>query len=270
MECGRRMIILAVDDEAPALKSLVGAIKNVKPEAEVYPFRDPVDALQLLESGLKPDVIFSDVQMFDMTGIQFAHRVKVINPHTNIVFVTGYKEYMMDAIRLHASGYLLKPVDEDRLREQFDNLLYPSASNPRGHKFYAQTFGNFEFFCDGAPVHFARAKSKELLAYLIDKNGAACTRSELLVNLFEEGGFGSDSTYLSQAFSVLMKTLKEIGGADIIVKSHNAYAVNTEKFDCDYYDYLKGDVKAINAYQGAYMTNYSTWSDLTGPQKYRS
>ena len=270
MDNSRKMTILAVDDEAPALKSLVGAIEAVKPGVEIYAFRDPMDALQLLESGLEPDVIFSDVQMFDMTGIQFAHRVKVIYPRANVVFVTGYKEYMMDAIRLHASGYILKPVDEEQLKEQFDNLLYTSHGGVSGNKFYAQTFGNFEFFCDGVPVHFPRAKAKELLAYLIDKKGAACTRSELLESLFAEGGFGSDSQYLSQVFSVLIKTLNAIGGGDIIVKTHNSYAVNVEKFACDYYDYLNGDIKAINAYQGAYMSNYSTWSDFTGPKKYRS
>jgi two-component SAPR family response regulator len=264
------MIVLAVDDEALALRSLVDTIKTVRPDAEIYPFRDPLKALELLESGLTPDVIFSDVRMFDMTGIQFAHRVKVIYPKANIVFVTGYSEYMMDAIRLHASGYLLKPVDENRLKEQFDNLLYPTQNTKKECKFYAQTFGNFEFFCDNMPVHFPRAKAKELLAYLIDKKGAACTRSELLVNLFEESGTGSDSQYLSQVFSVLMKTLKEIGGADIIVKSHNSYSVNPEKFGCDYYDYINGDVKAINAYQGVYMANYSDWSDFTGPKKYRT
>lgn len=263
------MIILAVDDEALALKSLVETIKEIKPDCEIYPFRDPIEALRLLESGVKPDVVFSDVQMFDLTGIQFAHRVKVIYPHTNIIFVTGYKEYMMDAIRLHASGYLLKPVDVNRLKEQFDNLLYPTALKRGEHKFYAQTFGNFEFFCDNLPVHFPRAKSKEILAYLIDKKGSACTRAELLANLFERSGIGNDSQYLSQAFAALMKTLRSIGGADIIVKAHNAYSVNPEKFGCDYYDYINGDVKAINAYQGVYMANYSDWSDFTGPKNNR-
>jgi two-component SAPR family response regulator len=263
------MIIIAVDDEAFALKSLADTIKKIKPDAEVYLFRDPILALQSLESGvMKPDVIFSDVRMYDMTGIQFAHRVKVIYPHTNIVFVTGYSEYMMDAIRLHASGYLLKPVDEDQLREQFDNLLYSTADKGNGKKFYAQTFGNFEFFCDGTPVHFPRAKAKELLAYLIDKKGAACNRSEILANVFEENGASGDQ-YLSQAFSVLVKTLGALGGSDIIIKSHNAYAVDPEKIGCDYYDYLDGDIKAINAYQGVYMANYATWSDFTGPKKYR-
>ncbi|MBR1747807.1 MAG: response regulator [Clostridia bacterium] len=264
------MIVIAVDDEALALKSLADTIKKIKPDAEIYLFRDPMIALQSLESGVvKPDVIFSDIQMFDMTGIQFAHRVKVIYPHTNIVFVTGYSEYMMDAIRLHASGYLLKPIDEDQLREQFDNLIYPTEDKGNGQKFYAQTFGNFEFYCNGSPVHFARAKAKELLAYLIDKNGAACTRAELLVNVFDDGAASGDQS-LSQAYSVLSKTLSSLGGGDIIIKSHNAYAINPQKFGCDYYDYLKGDVRAINAYQGVYMANYATWSDLTGPRKFRS
>ncbi len=263
------MIILAVDDETLALNSLADCIKKVKPDADLYLFRDPIMALQSLESGaMKPDIIFSDVRMYDMTGIQFAHRVKVIYPHTNIVFVTGYSEYMMDAIRLHASGYLLKPVDENQLREQFDNLLYPEKDMGKGKKFYAQTFGNFEFFCDGMPVHFPRAKAKELLAYLIDKKGAACSRSEIIAYIFDDAGVGGDQ-YLSQAFSTLVKTLNAIGGSDIIIKSHNAYAIDPKKIDCDYYDYLNGDIKAINAYQGAYMTNYASWSDLTGPKKYR-
>lgn len=263
------MIVIAVDDEALALKSLSDTIKTIRPDAEIYLFRDPLMALKSLESGVvKPDVIFSDIQMYDMTGIQFAHRVKVIFPHTNIVFVTGYAHYMMDAIRLHASGYLLKPIDEDQLREQFDNLLYPAEGKGNGQKFYAQTFGNFEFYCDGAPVHFARAKAKELLAYLVDKNGAACTRAELLTNVFDDAAGGDQS--LSQAYSVLSKTLTSLGGGDIMIKSHNAYAINPDKFGCDYYDYLRGDVKAINAYQGAYMANYATWSDLTGPRKFRS
>ncbi|MBQ9276516.1 MAG: response regulator [Clostridia bacterium] len=263
------MIIFVVDDEALALKSLTDAIHTVRPEAQVYAFQDPTRALQLLESGAKPDVIFSDVQMFEMTGISFAHQVKVIYPRVNIVFVTGYNQYMMDAIRLHASGYLLKPVDVDRLREQFDNLLYPTADKSE-NKFYAQTFGNFEFFCNNKPIHFPRAKAKELLAYLIDKKGSACTRSEILIHLFEDSGEGRDSQYLSQVWAALVKTLKDLGGGDILVKSHNAYAVNPEKFGCDYYDYIKGDIKAINAYQGVYMANYSDWSDFTGPKKYRS
>ena len=263
------MIIIAVDDEALALKALSETVKKIKPDAEIYLFRDPMKALQSLESGLlKPDVIFSDIRMFDMTGIQFAHRVKVIYPHANIVFVTGYSEYMMDAIRLHASGYLLKPIDEDQLREQFENLLYPTNKKGNGQKFYAQTFGNFEFYCDGSPVHFARAKAKELLAFLIDRNGAACTRAEILVNVFDESAAGGDQS-LSQSYAVLVKTLTSLGGRDIIIKSHNAYAVDPEKIGCDYYEYLKGDVNAINAYQGAYMANYSTWSDLTGPKNNR-
>ncbi len=262
------MIVFVVDDEALALKSLTDAIRAVRPGAEIYTFQNPNKALQLLESGAKPDVIFSDVQMFEMTGISFAHQVKVIYPRVNIVFVTGYNQYMMDAIRLHASGYLLKPVDEDRLREQFENLLYPT-SDKNENKFYAHTFGNFEFFCNDKPIHFPRAKAKELLAYLIDKKGAACTRSELLVNLFEDSGAGRDSQYLSQVWAVLVRTLKEYGGENILVKSHNSYAVDPGQFGCDYYDYIKGDVKAINAYQGVYMANYSDWSDFTGPKTYR-
>ena len=67
----------------------------------------------------------------------------------------------------------------------------------------------------------------------------------------------------------MSKTLASLGGGSILLKAHNSYAIDPDMIGCDYYDYLKGDIKAINAYQGAYMTNYATWSDLTGPKKYR-
>ena len=116
-------------------------------------------------------------------------------------------------------------------------------------------------------MHFPRAKSKELLAYLVDKRGSSCTRSELIVNLFESDSDKKADQYLSQAFFALMKTLKEIRAESMIIKNRDSYAVDTAMFGCDYYDYLDGDVRAINSYHGAYMTNYSSWSDFTGPKR---
>ena len=261
------MIVIVVDDEVLALKTMVETIRRVRTDAEIYPYRDPSEALRAVEEGLRPDIVFSDIRMFDMTGIEFAHKLKLIYPYTNIVFATGYDEYMGDAIRLHASGYLLKPIDEGELADQFDNLTYPIETETSGYKVYARTFGNFEVFYNGKPIHFLRAKSKELLAYLIDQRGSSCTRAELLVNLFEDDSDKKANQYLSQAFFALMKTLKAIDSEGMIVKNRDSYAVDTTQFGCDYYDYLDGDVRAINAYQGKYMANYSNWSDFTGPKK---
>ena len=259
------MKIISVDDEAPALKAVEETVKKVIPDAELYLYRDPFKAILDIENGLKPDIVFADVQMYEMTGIEFAHRLKLVYPKTNIIFLTGYDNYMLDAIRLHASGYLLKPIDEDLLREQLGNLLYTPQVKENG--IYAQTFGNFEFYLDGKPIKFERSRSKEVLAYLIDKCGASCTRQEILVDVFEDGYSETANTVLSQAFFALMKTLKQYGIEDIIVKTRNSYAVDTSKITCDYYDYLNGDANAINSYQGKYMENYSSWSTYCGPQK---
>ena len=259
------MKIIAVDDELPALKAAEETIKKVLPEAEIFTYRDPIKAITDIEHGLRPDIVFTDVRMYEMTGIQFAHRLKLVYPKTNIIFLTGYDNYMLDAIRLHASGYLLKPIDEDLLREQLNNLLYTTDSHYSGA--YAHTFGNFDFFVDGKYVKFERSRSKEVLAYLIDKCGVSCTRQEILVDVFEDGISESVNTGLSQAFFALMKTLKQYGVEDIIVKTRNSYAVDTTKIKCDYWDYLNGDIKAINSYQGKYMDNYSNWSMYCGPRK---
>ena len=259
------MIIICVDDEAPALKSVGEVVSKVLPDAEIYLYRDPIKAIEDIEKGLKPDIVFSDVRMYEITGIQFAHRLKLVYPKTNIIFLTGYDDYMLDAIRLHASGYLLKPIDEKLLREQLNNLLYTVGGKDKG--VYAHTFGNFEFFVDGKAVKFERSRSKEILAYLIDKHGISCTRQELLVDIFEDGVSESANTNLSQSFFALQKTLKRYGIENIIVKTRNSYAVDTSKISCDYYDYLDGDPKAINAYNGKYMENYSNWSIFCGRRR---
>ena len=80
----------------------------------------------------------------------------------SIIFVTGYSQYTMDALKLRVSGYLMKPVRTSDLRLELKNLRHPLPEfNCRVR---IQTFGNFEVFVDGRPLKFPRKKCKECLA----------------------------------------------------------------------------------------------------------
>ena len=68
------------------------------------------------------------------------------------------------------------------MRNVLENLRYPAEDVPAGVK--VQCFGNFEVFVGGRPLSFKRSKSKELLAYLVDRNGATCTNGEMLAVLW--------------------------------------------------------------------------------------
>ena len=247
------MTILAVDDEKIALERLVSAIREARPEAEVTAFRDPKAALAF--AGENPcDVAFLDVEMREMDGISLARRLKIQRPGVNIVFTTGYGEYAGDAFSLHASGYVMKPVTADKITAELAELRNPLPALS-GKRVRVHTFGNFEVYLDGKPVEFQYGKTRELLAYLVDRQGALCTNNELMAALWEDE---VKESYFKKLRTDLFAALPP----ELFVRQWGRLGIVTDRLDCDYYEWMKGTPSAINAYTGEYMTQYS-WSERT-------
>lgn len=119
------MNILAVDDEALALHELNAAIREALPNETPACFRKAVEALAYARDNLI-DVAFLDVNMGgDMNGLHLAEELDAIYPATNIIFVTGYSDYLEDAFRLYASGYVKKPVLAKRILREISHLRHP-------------------------------------------------------------------------------------------------------------------------------------------------
>lgn len=255
------MHIIAVDDEHAALSVLMDAIQEAtsarKCELQLEGFRSTEQAL-LYTRDNPVDIAFLDIEMREMTGLELARKLKGIAPKINIIFVTGYSEYMRQAISLHASGYLTKPVRAEQVAQEMDNLLHPLADS---HQLVIRTFGNFEVLYNGKPVEFERSKAKELLAYLVSRGGATVTRKEIAAILFENQEYDlKTQDYLSKIYRSLRTTLQSIHAEDILIKGRNLYGVDISKVSCDAADYLKGLPYAINLFQGEYMSQYS-WAE---------
>ena len=192
------MTILAVDDEKPSLAAIVEELKQLFAEAQVLGFRKPTEALAAVQE--QPcEIAFLDIEMKEMDGITLAKRIKRLYPQTNIIFTTGYSEYSGEAFSLHASGYLMKPIFPEMIREELENLRHP-VKMESSKKLQASTFGNFEVYANGEPMTFHYSKTKELLAYLIDREGAVCTNKELMSVLWE-----SDEPHLSYILNIWVK-----------------------------------------------------------------
>lgn len=255
------MHIIAVDDERLALEALVDSIEKAVPDAVVCSFRDPVKAMEHLRDH-SCDVAFLDIKMRGMTGLELARRVKELRSGTNIVFVTGYSEYALDAFHLYASGYLLKPATPEAVAQSLQHLRTPVVPK-QNHSIRFQCFGNFEVFAGGKPLAFKRGKTKELLAYLVDRMGSGVTMGELTAVLWEDGPDTlSRQSNLRNLISDLKKTLSDAGAENIIRKNRNTIAIDRDAVDCDYYDFLRHIPYAVNCYQGQYMVQYS-WAELT-------
>lgn len=250
------MNILAVDDEALALGDLRAAIQKALPANTPACFQSPELALDYAREH-PVDVAFLDVDMPEISGLSLAKTIKDFHPAANIIFVTGYRQYAGDAFELHASGYLLKPVQAERIMQELQDLRHPINSTS-GYRIHVQCFGNFEVFVDGIPVRFARDKSKEVLAYLVDRQGATVTTAELCAVLWEDRKYSR--SYVSVILSDLIQSLKDVGAEHMVIRQWNRIAVNPALFWCDSYAFAKGDAVAVNAYSGEYMAQYS-WAE---------
>lgn len=259
------MNIIAADDERLALKALVETIEQVLPDAKIYPFQKASELIEFARTT-SCDVAFLDIQMRGANGIEIAKELKEIQPDINIVFATGYSDYAIEAFKLHASGYMMKPVTPEDVKRELENLRKPKepvGSYKDGKHLYVQCFGTFEVFYDGEPVEFNRSKSKEVFAYLVHRNGAAVNSPDIAGIIWEDGMFGiSRQKQLQTIISDLRKTFAKLGLEDIIIRKKLGIAVDKSKFDCDLYNFIKGDVGAINSYLGEYMTNYY-WAEFT-------
>ncbi|MCR5654502.1 MAG: response regulator [Lachnospiraceae bacterium] len=253
------MNIIAVDDEKIALEGVLKALKNTVPDAEITGFSKADDAY-LFARGHEVDVALLDISMRGENGVDLAGKLQQIYPKVNIIFTTGYDHYAVDAFKLHASGYILKPVTTEKLKQEFSHLRFDhSQVNERDiRRLVIRTFGNFEVFVDGMPVKFQYRKTKELLAYLVDRKGAFCSMKELMSVLWEDDD-GDHSSYLKNVRSDLMNTLKSYDCDDVIVKQRGQMAIVPSRITCDYYSYLKAKGEGYN---GEYMTQFS-WAENT-------
>lgn len=251
------MRFLIVDNEENMLEKLRGILQSECPETEILTYTDPAEALEETKRQ-EVSAAFLDTEISGMTGLELAVYLKNINPNTHIIFVTEHRKYAVDAFAIHATGYLLKPVDADSVRRE---LAFIYGKEKNGALIKVQTFGGFEVYVGGQPVKFGRSKSKELFAYLVDHRGAAVTTGDAYAALFEDAEESmSGKSYFRTIVYEMKNALKKVGAQDVLLKDFNSLAVAPDRIDCDYYRFLKGDPVSVRMYQNDYMPAYS-WAE---------
>jgi len=244
------MIVYAADDEELALALLEEAIKEAIPGAEPVCFCDPDELVRAAEETV-PDIVFLDINMEGTDGIEVAKKLNQISNTVKIIFVTGYTEYMADAFDVYAAGYVMKPCRAKNIKPIIDRIQVP-LSKPKD--ITIKTFGNFEIYYKNQPVAFRSKAGKELLAYLVDREGARVSRQEVAGILYEDDYSHSVQSSLSKIAKSISEDLEKIGIGDFFV-SDNGYYVELSMADCDFIEYIKGNPNY--KFTGEYMEQYS-------------
>lgn len=116
--------IIMVDDNNIILNGSLPVLEEVMPNASVTGFIDPSDAVEYAKTK-RVALAFLDIEMGIVSGLDVCRELLEINPRTNVVYLTAYSGYSLDAWSTGASGFMLKPLTPEGIREQLKNLRYP-------------------------------------------------------------------------------------------------------------------------------------------------
>lgn len=260
------MKVLIVDDETWVLQQLLVSCKQFKKLDVIGHFSDPLAALSFAKKT-QPDLAILDVDMPYKSGIQLGNELRSLYPDLLIIYCTAYDNFALDAYKLHSIAYLLKPYSHSDFEYAISTAytLYQNCkkNNSQNNRVYIKTFGRFDVFVDNELVVFKRAKAKELLALLVDRQGGLVTLEQAINVLWETRSYDKNVKQMYRdATSQLRMTLERHNCSSLVKIVRGGCYIDVNEFQCDYYQLLKNDQASVSKFYGEYMFDYS-WAEET-------
>lgn len=119
--------VIMVDDSKAILSDGLTVLEEVMPDATIMGFIWPQEAIDYAKTN-RVALAILDIELGTASGLDLSRRLQEINPRTNIVFLTAYPDYALEAWETEASGFMVKPLTPDRVKEQLKKLRYPFST----------------------------------------------------------------------------------------------------------------------------------------------
>ncbi|MGE7225471.1 response regulator [Paenibacillus sp. PDC88] len=275
------MKAILVDDERQALTLLENQLVKFAGVHVIGKFTAPKKAMEkiLLEDV---DVVFLDIHMPEINGIELAEKILAQKPGVNIVFVTAYDNYAVEAFELHALDYILKPVSKERLLKTVERIKKrkkeTESSNFQADQqmLHIQLFRQVAIGFKGQHLTVMRwrtTRAEELFLYLLQHRGQLIRKSVLLDLLWPE--LEQDRAYpqLYTAVYHIRKTLESFGSHFQISNIMDGYILKSQNVLIDVEEWenfisaelpLSADTiddyeKTMDLYTGDYLQGYDYW-----------
>ncbi|MEC0305182.1 response regulator [Paenibacillus lautus] len=278
------MKVILVDDEPLALKYLERQLLKLDTLSidVIGTYTNPYEGRnEILARDV--DIVFLDISLPELNGIELAEQLLEQKPHLCIVFVTGYHEYAVTAFELNAVDYIVKPVQMDRVAKTMERLRSRIASRPEEvmepHRNIRMTMfrqvmieqpneqGQF------ALLHWRTTRAQEIFIYLLQHRGQLVRKSALIDMLWPE--FDMDKAYpqLYTAIYHIRKTLEPFDTRFQITNTTEGYVLNIEGVQLDIEEWekwlmsnpsvsaesIEGHIEMMKLYTGDYLQEYDYW-----------
>lgn len=277
------MHIMAVDDEQLALDYLKVLLLRHSPKHNITCFNSASEALSYLKSeGQTTETVFLDMEMPDMQGLKLAEEISEINPKIEIIFLTGHREFAVEAFELGVKDYLIKPLSFDRLEKALSRLdnrkeqVIETAPQMLGNTFHLVLKDRISItdpLGNSNEIRWRTGKAREVFLYLLHYQKRTVSKTEILDIFWTD--FPIEKAY-SQLYTIIYhirKTFKDYSDNIKLMNIDDGYRLLTSDVTIDIIEWkktLKQAEKAIESqntlelqnslsyYQGDYLT-YSSF-----------
>lgn len=227
--------IAAVDDEMHVLERFERMVGEVK-EIELCGLFETGEQLLSYLKEHPLDAVFLDIEMPGINGLELSQQILEQNENIDIIFVTAFNQYAIEAFELQAMDYILKPLTEERLGKTIRRLLKIKRILRHSEKPFIQVFGDFQVFISGEAMTWKNTKAKELLAFLVHKNGVPVSWEKIADALWSDYNSEKAQTNFHATTYLLRKRLAEAGISQILESGRGNYRIVTDKVGCDIYE----------------------------------
>lgn len=242
------MRAILVDDEHLALQYLGKLLQEIDGVKIIGTYINPFVAMEAIIQE-EPDIVFLDIEMPEMNGIELAEKIQEKLPTTHIVFITAFSEYAVKAFEIYAVDYIVKPVQRNRLGKTLRRIakVFTEISNSttpirlaRVRMFQSLSFDWGGDVSEPIDVRWRTSKVRGIFALLLQNRGTF-VQKELLLDLFWpemdlEKGF-------IQLYSAVYQIRKAIASTNFgmsIVNHKNGYRLDLNGVTVDVDEWEKG------------------------------
>ncbi len=219
---------MIVDDEPLSLDYFERLLAERPEVTLIGRYTDPHQALAGIAEEI-PEVVFLDIEMPEINGISLSEKIQAFAPQTNIVFVTAYREYAIQAFELNAIDYLLKPIQKERLEKTLQRLVHdnpePEAKNKQPTLEQICMLSSLRFELAGGgnnqlEVKWRTAKAKELFAFLLHHRQKQIRKDHILDVIWAGNDPEKSVAQLYSAIYQLRKLMEKLA-LPLMINSHN-------------------------------------------------
>lgn len=228
---------IVVDDERYILEEICDLVNLSGKMKVVKMYQNPVKVLEEISSFIV-DAAFIDIEMPEIDGLTLAERILEISPHTSIVFVTGWNQYVVQAFDLNAVDYIIKPVRKDRFQTVLDKIYIDRSRNTPSESsvLSLRCFGKFNIFIDGSPIKWDTAKAEELIAFLLMHHDNYVQTDLILNNIWPDYEPQRAIPLLQAVICRIRIIFSQVRNELHINYSGNKYRLTINAVDCDYFE----------------------------------